>query len=198
MTTFIDDQSINSLRKIDGEFARSLCQQYDRKGALSLKQGYWVRKLINDANSPDPLFGEVDCDMTSIVTKMHDAMEHLKWPKIRLETEGCRKVVLSVAGQKSKNPGTINITDGGPYGSNTWYGRIKTDGTFQPSKYCTDEIVELLVHISDDPAGAAAAHGHKTGSCCFCTRELTDERSTDVGYGPVCADHYSLPWGDLS
>jgi len=34
-----------------------------------------------------------------------------------------------------------------------------------------------------------------TGNCCFCRRELTDKRSTEVGYGPICADHFSLPWG---
>jgi hypothetical protein len=25
---------------------------------------------------------------------------------------------------------------------------------------------------------------------------LDDECSTAVGYGPVCAEHYHLPWGD--
>ena len=134
--------------------------------------------------------------MSGIVTRMHDATEHLKWPKIRLETEGCKPVVLSVAGPNSKNPGTINITDGGPYGGNIWYGRILTTGEYQPSKSCIDEVLDLLIRVADDPASAAAAYGHKTGNCCFCRKELTDNRSTDVGYGPVCADHYNLPWGE--
>ncbi len=25
--------------------------------------------------------------------------------------------------------------------------------------------------------------------------ELTDQQSTEVGYGPVCAKHYGLKWG---
>jgi hypothetical protein len=41
----------------------------------------------------------------------------------------------------------------------------------------------------------AAEHGHKTGNCCFCSRPLNDARSTEVGYGPVCADKWELPWG---
>lgn len=41
-----------------------------------------------------------------------------------------------------------------------------------------------------------AAHlGHVTSFCCFCSLELTDDRSTDVGYGPVCATKRGLPWG---
>jgi Family of unknown function (DUF6011) len=44
-------------------------------------------------------------------------------------------------------------------------------------------------------AAEAAALGHTTSFCCFCSLELTDDRSTDVGYGPVCASKRGLPWG---
>ncbi len=44
-------------------------------------------------------------------------------------------------------------------------------------------------------AEAAAAIGHLTHHCCFCSLELTDGRSIDVGYGPVCASNNGLPWG---
>lgn len=188
--------NIDALRSNTSSFAQSLCKQFDRKGDLSAKQWFWVNKLVTEANQPEPSYGTVEADMSGIVKLMHDANEHLKWPKIRLATEDECPVVLSVAGPRSKTPGAINITDGGPYGMNTWYGRIQTSGTFEPSRSCTDEVVELLVNMSDHPAEAAAAHGHKTGNCCFCNRELTDERSTSVGYGPICAGHYGLPWGE--
>jgi hypothetical protein len=29
-------------------------------------------------------------------------------------------------------------------------------------------------------------------------RALSDDRSTAVGYGPICADHYGLPWGEAA
>jgi hypothetical protein len=45
-------------------------------------------------------------------------------------------------------------------------------------------------------AEQAAEFGHAYGVCVFCTRELTDERSVVVGYGPVCAKHNDLPWGE--
>ena len=47
-------------------------------------------------------------------------------------------------------------------------------------------------------AVAAAAFGQITGHCVFCSRLLTDERSITVGYGPVCAEHNGLPWGETA
>lgn len=44
-------------------------------------------------------------------------------------------------------------------------------------------------------AEEAAKFGHLTGTCVFCGRGLTDERSVEVGYGPVCAEREGLPWG---
>jgi hypothetical protein len=44
-------------------------------------------------------------------------------------------------------------------------------------------------------AEQAAAFGHATGCCCFCSRTLTDDRSLVVGYGPTCATKHGLPWG---
>jgi len=47
-------------------------------------------------------------------------------------------------------------------------------------------------------AEQASAFGRLWGSCVFCSRLLTDERSIAVGYGPVCADHNGLPWGEVA
>ena len=47
-------------------------------------------------------------------------------------------------------------------------------------------------------AAEAASLGHTTHHCCFCGLELTDDgdnKSIDVGYGPVCARKNNLPWG---
>lgn len=53
-----------------------------------------------------------------------------------------------------------------------------------------------LAAVLADPLAATISAGRATGTCCFCARELTDTRSVSVGYGPICADHYGLPWGD--
>lgn len=41
----------------------------------------------------------------------------------------------------------------------------------------------------------AKAFGDQYHACVFCIRELTDQRSVDAGYGPICASKYNLPWG---
>lgn len=41
----------------------------------------------------------------------------------------------------------------------------------------------------------AAAFGALYGICCACGRDLTDERSIEAGYGPICAEHNGWPWG---
>ena len=82
-----------------------------------------------------------------------------------------------------------------PFGASTWYGRVNRDGTFTRGRSCTDAVVEVLRALATDPAATAAAYGKRTGNCCFCRRDLEDYRSVSVGYGPVCADKWGLPWG---
>lgn len=47
-------------------------------------------------------------------------------------------------------------------------------------------------------ARIASEYGHATGVCMFCARDLTDDRSIEVGYGPVCAGQRDLPWGQTT
>lgn len=118
----------------------------------------------------------------------------LRWPKITLDQDG-QTLRLQVAGPNSKYAGDIMITDGLPFGQNTWYGRITRAGEFVGSRNATPWVLQTLSAFASDPAGYAARYGHKTGNCCFCGQGLTTTESTEVGYGPVCADHYNLPWG---
>lgn len=49
--------------------------------------------------------------------------------------------------------------------------------------------------VSDEDA---AKFGQLYGTCTFCWRELTDERSIAAGYGPTCAENRGLPWGEAA
>lgn len=68
------------------------------------------------------------------------------------------------------------------------YGKIQVDGEWT----YTAGAMRGVRHLTADEA---AAWGHATDHCVFCSRALEDLRSTTVGYGPVCADNYGLPWG---
>ena len=121
----------------------------------------------------------------------------LKYPAIHLLVDGMN-VTLKVAGKRSKYTGEIMVTDGRPYGENTYYGRVSAAGEwhkpFKPVQGM-DKVENLLIAMATKPAETAAEYGHLTGRCCFCRKALNDERSTEVGYGPICAKHYGLPWG---
>lgn len=73
-------------------------------------------------------------------------------------------------------------------------GQLRRDGKLN-DRGITPDIACLLDEMESNPQAVAAEHGRKTGCCCFCGLPLTDERSTQAGYGPICAGHYNLPWG---
>lgn len=135
-----------------------------------------------------------------VITLMQRGSTKLRFPKIRLQTEDGQKVVLSVAGAKSKAPGTVNVTDGGSFEDGTWFGRVAPDGKWSPSGRVPPatqaSVTTLLTALAQDAAGTAAKYGKITGQCCFCSKPLNDARSTAVGYGKTCAANYGLPWGE--
>lgn len=181
------------------DFAKSLLDQFARKGNLSDKQWPYVVKLARES------VGQVEApkstqvgSMKPLVALFAKAKAHLKRPAIVLSNPDVGEIRLSEAGATARVPGSINVTTPGPYGERVWYGRITVDGSFQqsPKVVAPTALVDAIRVFAEDPVGQAAKHGHLTGRCCFCNRKLEDERSTAVGYGPICADHFGLPWGE--
>lgn len=209
VTTMTDEESIQSLSqmfidgKVRGDFPGSLISGHSKSG-LSREQWIWVHLLVTENLTHEERVEEVkSVDLVKTVEYFTKATEGLKFPKVRLELDdtvegGSRPVVLGRAGDRSKFPGSINITDGGPFGDNVWYGRIMTDGTLSPSRSCDDLVINLLKEFNENPSEVASLYGIKTGNCCFCRKELSTKESLSVGYGPVCADHWGLPWGHVS
>lgn len=177
-------------------FAQSLIDQSKRK-ALSDKQMFWVNKLA--ANKPSTAAVANVGDLTGINQLFDKAKQHLKFPAIVMSVPAANLTVrINVAGQGARFPGSLNVTSGEkpPMGERRdWYGRVHKDGTYESRGNADEAITERLIAFAADPAAVAAEHGRLTGRCCFCNRHLQDERSTAVGYGATCADHYGLPWG---
>jgi hypothetical protein len=193
------EANLNKLPKSQLGFAQSLISQYKRKGSLSAPQWFHVERLTNIVvnNIPERSTIEIG-DLSKIVELFETAAEHLKWPAIRLQLND-EQIKLTMAGAKASVPGSINVAQLMPAGErNIWYGRIRDDGKFEISpahSALPDGLIELLEEFAEDPARVAAEHGKLTGHCCFCNKHLENENSTEVGYGPICADHYGLPWG---
>lgn len=197
-------EQINHLRSVlvrlperDQSFASDLIRQHNERG-LSPKQVYWVGKLIERATQPAPKPVKIG-SLSAISGLFSKAKGRLKKPAIVLLCDfdhGAAEIKIAFAGGNTRYPGALHISS--PIYGGQYYGRITREGSFVKSfKFDGDEapLVSLLTEFAADPAGVAAKHGHLTGKCCFCNRGLTDDRSTDVGYGPVCADNYGLPWG---
>ncbi len=100
------------------------------------------------------------------------------------------------ASTKSKSPGAIYVCPPGRDAG--WYGRIELDGTYTPNSNLVPQF-DLLAQLhafAASPESYAANYGLATKVCCFCAIALSDPRSLLVGYGPICAGNYGLPWGD--
>lgn len=79
-----------------------------------------------------------------------------------------------------------------------WYARIETNGSLTLNEKTLRPLglEDELQEFAANPAEYAARYGRESGNCCFCNIKITDSRSLNVGYGPVCAENYDLPWGE--
>lgn len=199
-TNLTDDEALEALRQIAGSnnFAFSLIDQhYNRRRALSPVQMVWVHKLAVDATSraAAPALSDVVAENFAPVYRiMEHAAARLRFPKINFALAS-GPMRIAMAGPNSRYAGKVLVTDGGKYPNNQFYGSIASDGAFAPSRNCPAWVIDALRELAANPAGFSAEYGRRTGNCCFCMKQLTDARSVSVGYGPICAGHYNLPWG---
>lgn len=188
------DEAARILEAADeGTFERNLAEKFRRWG-WSADQMAWGHYLalrrtgaIKAPPRPVTLGG-----LVAIVQMFDAAAEKLRAPSITFEISPGGVVELARAGQRSKTPGAVNVTDGKRYPNNRWFGRIDRDGSTTISDR---SVLEFLADFATDPAAKAAEYGAKSGRCCFCNLRLKDARSIEVGYGPQCAKNYGVAWG---
>lgn len=117
--------------------------------------------------------------------RMAYAATSLKYPKIRFNTfNGNHRVVLSLASR-----GYIAIKVDGIY-----VGKLANENSFVMYQY-QGTLMDEIMGFCASPIGSAKAYGQHYSNCCFCGIELTNKASLQMGYGPICADKYGLPWG---
>lgn len=101
--------------------------------------------------------------------------------KPRLVLQGFK---ITRAPQTGRNPGALYVKENGAYLG------MFARGKFVRSRDCDDATETRLIEIATDPRKAALAHGHATGQCAVCARELTDPESVQRGIGPICAKRF--------
>lgn len=198
---------MNTFRKVNGEWVVSIFATATTGDTIpvNLRNGGTKQVTLGEPIgnncfkvAPAPARASAPVGDLSGINAMFDrARQHLRHPAIVLD--GFR---VNVAGPRAKHPGSLNVTSierttesrfGGL--DREWYGRVTVAGQFEPGRNAPADLANKLRAFAADPAGEAARYGRLHGACCFCSIALRDERSTAVGYGPTCADHYGLPWG---
>lgn len=185
----------------DQKFAHDLLRKAARYQP-SPRQEYWMGELVARANRPAPMAEKLAGNVAGIFEIFQTAQASgLRYPKIRLQTTADQDesvtVQFALAGERSKTPGHVQITDGQAFGSNRYFGRITPDGELVAGRDMIPAVRELVAGFAEDPAQVAKAYGKRTGHCCFCRRYLETKESLAAGYGPVCAEKFGLPWGEV-
>jgi hypothetical protein len=185
------------VQRADIAFVTSLIQKSDN-GTLTYNMRSWIERMAVKVVDPAPAIGKLP-SMTGVVELLAKAKaSSLKFPKLWLQFKDKTPIRIAIAGEKSRTPGYLTITDGGGFGNNQYFGRISPAGDFEvgrdgPGR--TEELVKLLSALAANPAKVAAEFGHITGHCAFCGLTLKTDNSVTVGYGPDCAETYGMPWG---
>jgi hypothetical protein len=174
------------------------------RNRLSAAQLYWLHKIALETKTPKPKASRTVTvgSLSGLVEFLKKAKEHLKYPRIRLAVPQVNGTLVTVNLSLTK-VGDIKLTDGDLYVWNErfgreipkYYGTVSAEGEFRPYGKQPEGMVTMLEAMAENPVQTSKEYGRLTGRCCFCGLKLEDERSTEVGYGPVCADHYELPWG---
>ena len=183
-----DAQAMEIVSKLPGTFAQSLTRQWVTRGHLSDRQWPWIHKLAVDTLTPPaPVASGPDC--LAIVTLFSVASANgMKRPRISFP-----QAKFSLAGKLSRHAGCIHVSQGSYPGK--YFGRIDPTGKFIPGRDSALLDVAFLSAFAADPIGFAQSNGKESGSCRFCNLTLTTTESVSVGYGPICAGHWGLPWG---
>jgi len=194
------EEKLSKLSGRDQSFANSLIGQYRAKNWLSEKQWPYVHSLLAKTNSQSlavPLFDLRDASVLFDFFKRGSI--HLKWPKLQIYFNNIR---IRLHYNKYKNF----------IGAACYYDNLEI---FKAARIIPEQkiiiealenqiiiqnVVEAVRSLTTDLITGGneslKIYGIKTGNCCFCSKELTDHRSVEAGYGPICAERYGLPWGD--
>jgi len=132
----------------------------------------------------------VHADVSGITSFIARAARRLKAPKARfLGPDGRSELRISIAGTRSRVPGATVIVL-----AEQFLGYVH-NGIVLGSLQGRADVLATLAAIAADPAKAAKEYGALMCRCSFCNLPLTDAGSVEVGYGPICAGNYDLPWG---
>lgn len=180
----------------ESEFANKIATL----GAPSEKQRYWIEKLAAEgeavkAEAEKP--AQASIDLTKLMAFFNAATTRgkLQRPGARLFLSDEKTIIqVRMSNPKGKSAGCLWVATH----CGELLGKVTAQGAITLNKGMSDrheDIINTLKQFAEMPAIVAAVFGRLTGKCAFCYLDLSDHRSTEVGYGKKCATNYGLPWG---
>jgi len=164
---YTDQEAMQKLKdlvdngSLSAKFPSDLVRRSLEGRGLSDEQVVWAHVLVVQFETKAKVPKRPALQLPRVVALLRGARRNgHKWPKVTATgwwAEGDATtgydaddiVKLSLTGEGSKYPETINIVNGGKYGEEgaRWYGRIYGDGLFEPAPQCTDQVVEMLMRM---------------------------------------------------
>jgi hypothetical protein len=181
-------------------FVSSLLESRERYGRWTQKQGEWAHKLALDhmgmtqhvapaAVAPAPETPTYKAEEVKIFLPV--VLEFLSRPtKLKRIKLTFKHNDGEVTIKRSQNKPLFWVAKNG-----VLKGSINTETGEYKERERDASISATLDGLEENPMSFAAEHGKTSGQCCFCSLPLTDERSLNAGWGPICASHYGLLWG---
>jgi uncharacterized protein DUF6011 len=184
------------------DFARSLQDAVAKYGSLTDNQLAAVQRSIakdavRDAERAQERAERAASAPAVEITKIADAFaaakgRGLKFPRLRLGD-----FVFTLAGERSKRPGSINVAHATRREFDRFTGAEKrqylgniAEGKFTRGFKCEPTEAAEIAQVCADPEAAAVAYGRRFGQCACCGKELTNHESIERGIGPICAEKY--------
>lgn len=179
-------------------FASDLVSREDRNLFMSEAQVSWVYKIAEDLRrlreEPKAKVREVrSIDASNILASVAQARANgIKKPVLRLTDpvgNDIRVKYMSVG----KNAGGAWVTR-----NDDLVGKIDDCGKFTiTNQSCFDlqisaEMFDFVEITNHDVKGALESYGKMTSKCGCCGLPLTNEKSIELGIGPICLGKYGL------
>lgn len=204
----------------DRGFAESLCEWYRDKGWLSDKQAWHAHRFWEETGNGSPqgieklapkrvpdakvIPSRIAVDGRTLIRYFDAAAKKLQRPRIKYKilpkpVHGCEQLIFYRTGEQSASPMSVGVTNGLDYPNNRILALMYRDGrtVFYAWTFDKPELQLLIKRVAEDPLAAFSENGRLTKYCCYCGRALTHPSSTHYGYGPICAENFGLPWGDV-
>jgi Family of unknown function (DUF6011) len=198
------------LSNLQSGFAQSLASQYRQwsnnanrryPNPWSPAQQFWAFKLAETRRSatvepPAPVAAQTPMAQYTVISTPNIAEmlfkpTKLKSPKIVFQVNDGKIAFLQ---HRNSTETFVIIFNNGQ--SRKVVGYITKQGECKIYPQMPTSCQVTLDEFESSPLVFVSEYGKRTGACCFCRLSLKDERSVKAGYGPICAKHYHLPWGE--